>query len=158
MKNNFLKHFNIIDVFVLVLIIGVALGTAYKFTSPAASVSGGQKTINYRVMIKDVRDFSGKYYEEGQEAFDSKTGTSIGVIKKVEILPYEDVLDMADGSVISAEVPGKIKIYLDLEATGLETDQSFLIGGTYELKTGAGIFIMTKYVDVTGVVDSIESN
>ena len=60
-----------------------------------------------------------------------------------------------NGVVHKAQKPDKIEILLNVKANAIETEQAYLVGGTYELKAGADIYIATKYADVIGTVEKI---
>lgn len=154
-KGRLFGKLSIIDIFVVVLILGVIAGTAYKLKGPVATVNRGDKTIYYTVKISDVRSFTTDYYEEGMRVCDSKSGAYIGKIDAIRVEPYMDTVIMNDGTLKLAEKPGKVEIYLDLSAEGVETDQSFLVGGTYEVKAGTGAYLSTKKVEVQGSVEKV---
>lgn len=146
---------NIIDLCVIILLLIVAFGTAYKFKSHKVNITGGSKKIQYQVLIKDVKSTSAKFYKKNLLVCDSKTSTALGTIKNVTINDYYDMVTDINGIMHKAKKPGKIQILLDIETNGIETDQAYLIGGTYELKSGADIYILTKYSDVIGTIENI---
>lgn len=148
---------SIFDVIVAVLIITVCTGVFYKSRSEKTNVEGGQKTIHYTVRIPNVRWFTLQYYQEGLRCFDTKTGEEIGKIVGVRSEPYTDhYLDM-QGNVVLAEVPETIKIEVDIETPGLETDKGYFARGAYELKAGSEVYLTTKYVDVMGFMENVEA-
>jgi hypothetical protein len=146
---------NIIDFCVLVLLLIVAIGTFYKFKSHATNINGSSQKIHYQILIKDVKKSSVKFYQKNLSVSDSKTGVFLGTITNFSIKDYYDYVTDINGVVHYAQKPDKIQILLDVEANAVETEQAYLIGGTYELKSGADIYIMTKYADVIGTVEKI---
>lgn len=146
---------NIIDLAVVILLLIVALGTMYKFKSHRVNINGGSKKICYQVLITDVKSSSAKFYQKNLSVADSKTSTALGTIKNVTVDDYYDMVTDINGVVHKTQKPDKIQILLDIEADGVETDQAYLIGGTYELKSGADIYIVTKYADVIGTIQNI---
>lgn len=152
-----LGKINIIDLFVIIILLIVIAGTVYKFKSPIANINGGAKIIQYQIKIKDVTTSSAKFYKKGLHVSDSKTENYLGIIKNVTVNDYYDYITDINGIIRKSKKPNKIEILLDIEAQGVETEQSYLIGGTYELKSGADIYIITKYADVIGSVEKITS-
>ena len=146
---------SIFDIIILLLIIVVSAGTFYKFRSEQTNVEGGQKTLVYTVRIPNVRWFTLQYYEVGQRCFDTRSGEEIGRIVAVRSEPFWDVYQDMRGNALLVEVPDKINIEIDVKTTGLETDRGYYASGTYELKAGSDIFLTTKYVDVSAVIDRI---
>jgi len=152
-KGKIFGKVSIIDIFVVLLVAVVVFGTVYKFKSPATSnITGGNTPIYFKVKIEDVRSLALNYYEEDMDVYDSKTGNYLGKIRSISSSPYVEEIEKADGSVIKTEKADKIQIDLEIEAKGVETEQSFLVEGTYEVKVGAGIYLMTKYVLTEGTV------
>ena len=146
---------SIFDIIILLLVLAVGSGTLYKFRSDQANVEGGQKPIVYTVRIPNVREFTLKYYESGQRCFDTKSGEEIGKIVAVRSEPFWDIYQDMRGNVLFVEIPDKIKIEIDVETLGLETDRGYYASGTYELKAGSDIFLSTKYVDVSAVIEHV---
>ncbi|MCL2699711.1 MAG: DUF4330 domain-containing protein [Defluviitaleaceae bacterium] len=146
---------SIFDLIIILLIIVVGFGSVYKFTSERTNVEGGQRPLVYTIGIPNVRDFTLQYYQVGLRCFCSRTGEELGTITAVRSEPFMDVQPDLRGNALLVEVPGRIKIELDLETMGLETDRGFYAAGTFEIRAGSEIMFHTKYVDVTGVVERV---
>ena len=148
---------SIFDIIILLLVVVVGMGTFYKFRSEQTNVEGGQKPLVYTVRIPNVRWFTLKYYEEGQRCFDTKSNEEIGQIVAIRSEPFYDIYQDMRGNALLLQIPDKIKIEIDVETLGLETDRGYYASGTYELKAGSDIFLSTKYVDVSAVVEHVEA-
>lgn len=149
---------SILDILVLLLVLGVGAGTVYKYTSSRTVALGGNTKIEYTTVITGVRTFTLENYKVGLKCFDTKTGESIGTITDVRSEPLRETMEMPTGELVLAERSDVIKIYLDIEATGVETDQAYLINGTYEVKAGSELALTTKYVDAASVVESVSTH
>jgi len=148
---------SVFDIAVVIILIVVAAGTFYKFHSKLTNVSGGQKTLAYTVTISGVRDFTLPYFKTGLACFDTKTGEQIGTIVAVSSEPFKDTYADINGVPQTLEVPNEIKITLDIETPGLETDAGFFANGTYELKAGSTVGMTTKYSSVAMFIESVKS-
>ena len=147
---------SILDLFVVVLILGVIVGTTYRYTSSeTAETLRGNTTIQYNLRISGVRDFTLENYHIGLECFDTATNESLGVITAIRVEPLREIMETLSGELAWAERTDVIDIFLDIEATGIETEQSYLLNGTYELKAGSEILMSTKYIYVMTTVESI---
>ncbi len=146
---------NILDLFVVTLILLLAVGTYYKLTSEKLEMSTGEHNIEYVLKIRNVSDFTSEYYTEGTEVFDRSTNEMIGVITNVLTEPTKDVINTKNGDLSLTEVPGKLDIYITLEGKGIETEKSYLINGVFELKRGSTVKLKTKYLEVDSVVYDI---
>ena len=149
------KKLSIFDIIVALLIVVVGAGTAYKFRSEQTNVEGGQKMLEYTVRVSNVRDFTLPYYQVGQRCFDSRTGEEIGKIIAVRSEPFTDIFQDNRGNAVLLEIPEKLRIEVDIETLGLETDRGYYAGGTYELKAGSEVHLSAKYIHVVSIVDSI---
>jgi disulfide oxidoreductase YuzD len=149
---------SIIDLFAVIILIGAVAVTCYKIYSPSTSVNAGEKKLTYTLKISGVRDFTYEYYDIGHRCFDKKTDEFVGEIVGIREEPYRERVVLLDGSVVYAEKPGVITVYLEIETAGTETDAAFFAGGTYELKAGSELNLRTKYVDVMGIIDNVYAN
>jgi hypothetical protein len=145
---------SVIDVIAAVVVLGLIAGAVYRFW-PGRGVSAAGGALKYTLKINGVRDFTYQYYQEGQLCRDQNTGQEIGRITGVRSAPYAEEGLKTDGTVVAPEKPGIIVIYVDIESPGAETAEAYFAGGTYEIKVGSEIHLITKYIDVTGTVSSV---
>jgi hypothetical protein len=148
---------NFIDLFIILLIIIVTFGSLYRFNSTSTNINAGSKLIDYEVKISDVKASSAKFYEIGLDVYDSKTKIYLGKIKNIIVNDYYDYVTDLTGQIHKTIKPDKIEIILQIEGKGIETDRSYLLSGTYELKVGTDMYILTKYADVNGLVYKIKT-
>lgn len=156
-KGKLFGKINIFDLAVVILIIVLIIGTIYKFKSPTTAIAGGDKEIEFVIKFENLSDFTEQYYIVGNFVYDENTGQKLGEITNVKSEPYRKELNLAKGGIAFAEVPSKINLYLTVKGIGLETDKSYLIDGTYELKNGAGVQVKTKYTTSSGFVYDIKT-
>jgi len=146
---------SIVDLLVLVLVITVGAGLAYRFMAPAAQVDPGEVTIEYTLRVASTRDFLAEYYQIGLPTFERHTGLYLGTIIDVRTEPRYAHQPAPDGTVVLAHQPGVIVVSLDIRAIGRVTDNAIFVGGTQEINVGGTVFMRTKYVDVETTVDDI---
>lgn len=147
----------IIDIIAIIIIVGVVAGTIYKFSSPETSVSSGKATILYTLKIEGVRTFTFDFYHVGDPCFDRKTDENIGEIKAVRKEPFLARTVKNDGTILMAERPDLITIYVDIETSGNETNAAYFSNGTYELKAGSEVPLITKWIEVNGFIDDVKT-
>ena len=146
---------SILDIFVVLLVIGVVAGTFYRYTSERTNMLFANDTIHYTLRISNVREFSLENYHVGLRAYHHMTNELVGTIVGIRSEPVYDFLENAFGELYLAPRLDIINIYLDLEVVGMETDTAYLINGTHELNIGADMRLRTRYITVTGTIDSI---
>ncbi|MCL2396822.1 MAG: DUF4330 domain-containing protein [Defluviitaleaceae bacterium] len=148
---------SVVDLLVALLIVVVALGTVYRFASPAAAVDRGEATVHFVLRIEGVRDFTAEGYRTGLRVYDRQTGQFIGHVDSVEVEPHYEPVTLHDGTIVRAYQPGRIAINMGVVAEGRLTPTAIYVEGTYELTAGSMIYIATKYVQVMGFIYSIST-
>ena len=149
------KKISVIDAFVVLIILILIGGTVYRFTAPAAAVDRGDAIIEYTLMIDGVRDFTLEYYQIGLDVFDRMRNQHIGRIVGVRYEPQYAWGTMLDGSIVHAPRPGVMVVFVDIEANGRITDNSYFAEGTFEVRVGSIVNLGFKYIDVQSTVHTI---
>ncbi|MCL2354104.1 MAG: DUF4330 domain-containing protein [Defluviitaleaceae bacterium] len=147
---------SIIDLAVILLILVVAAGAIFRFTSPNAAVDTGDGDISFTIRIEGVRDFTLDYYFIGLPVHDRQTNQFIGVISSIDAVPHYVHQVLHDGSVATIAMPDHITIYLGLEASARIEDGGIYAQGNYAVAVGSIININTRYVQVQGRIYSLE--
>ena len=150
------RRFNIIDVLFIALLIGLVSAGIYRFTA-TGMIRTADTRIRYTVMIEGVRDLSLPYYHVGLRVFDERARAFIGNIVSVTYEPFTYPLTTAaeDGSMILAERPGTVRIFVEIEAYARITGSAIMIDGAYELKVGSRIKLNTKFIDVEAIITNV---
>jgi len=148
---------SIVDLTVILLILVVASGTVYRFTSNSTTQFGtSNATVLFTIRISNVRDFTLDYYEEGLRVYDRVSNDYLGHIVSIESEPYYDFRHLFDGTLAEIPHPERINIYIDILASGRISDNAIFVEGNYEVTVGSFINIITKYVEVSGRIHSLE--
>ena len=147
---------SIVDLVVIILILVVLAGTAWRFTSPNAALSQADAVVEYTIRIEGVRDFTLRHYHEGLRVYDRQAGQFIGRISGIRSGPHYEPHPLLDGTVAWKAVPGQITIYIDVVANGRITPTAIYVEGTYEIAAGSLRYINTKYVQTSGTIYSVD--
>ena len=151
---------SIVDLIVILIIITIAAGSIYRFTSPATAVDPGEVTINYTLRVAVAREIVLEYYlrmaTENLPVFDRNTNLYIGSVTNVRHRPRYVHEVLPDGSLVYARRPGEVVIYIDITAIGRQTPTAIFVGGTREINVGGTVLMRSKYVDVETTVNTIE--
>lgn len=106
-------------------------------------------------MIEDVRIVTAQSFEVGDTLLSEETNSVIGVVESVEIKPYRDIIEMANGEVIKAEVPDKYIVLLTVQSNLSERQTGFFAEGITEIKVNSEIKLYTKKVITSGKAERI---
>ena len=149
---------SIVDLVVILLVLTVAVGTVYRFTAGATQVAEGDVTINYTIRIENVRAFTLYYYHAGLGVYDRQTGQFIGTIMDFTVTPHYAPQILENGEMVHAPFPDThVNIYLEIETDGRETDGAVYAQGTFEVAANSVTNIRTRYVQVEGIIHSVET-
>jgi hypothetical protein len=108
------------------------------------------------IRIENVRTYTASHLTVGEAVLSDETNSAIGVIDKIEILPYEEVVETSDGQLIRATVPDKYTIMLTLDAQLSERETGYFAEGITEIKVNSATKIYTKKVITSGRIEGIE--
>ncbi|MCL2573382.1 MAG: DUF4330 domain-containing protein [Defluviitaleaceae bacterium] len=152
---------SIVDLIVLLLVLAVAAGSVWRFTSPSAALNQDNATIDFTIRIDGVRDFTLENYNlenypNGMRIYDRQAGQFIGHIRYVRYTDFYESHPLHDGTIVWAAVPGRVTLYLDIVANGRVTPTAVFVEGTYEIGVGSLRYINTKYVQTSGTIHSID--
>ncbi|MDR2183133.1 MAG: DUF4330 domain-containing protein [Clostridiales bacterium] len=147
---------SIVDLVVALLILAIAAGSVWRFTSPAAALNQTDEIIDITIRIEGVRDFTLENYHRGIRVYDRQAAQVLGIIEDIRHTPFYETVSLLDGTVIWAPMPGRITIYLDIVAHGRVTPTAIYAEGTHEITAGSLIYINTKYVQTSGRIYSVD--
>ena len=147
---------SIVDLAVLLLVLAIAAGSVWRFTSPAAALDQADATINFTVRIEGVRDFTLENYHRGLRVYDRQAGQFIGHISDFRYTNFYELHPQFDGTIGWFAVPGRVTVYLDITATGRVTPTAVYVEGTYEIAAGSLRYINTKYVQTSGRIYTVQ--
>ncbi|WP_010167319.1 DUF4330 domain-containing protein [Candidatus Epulonipiscium viviparus] len=143
--------YNIVDLFVCIMIIAFFIGVGIRFF-PIFSINNIQavntpKTIEYTVVIRDVRDYTVNALKKAGVAYTS-SGTEMGTIIDVWSKPYTDIEVLNDGTQYKLAAPDKYEAYIKIRTEGRESDMLLIGSCGTELYLGGHIGWYTKWVNI----------
>lgn len=151
---------NIIDFCVVLAVIVGVIGILGRFVLP---IGGDDKDtvktearFSYVLQVDDIRSFSVDAFEKKGPVMNIASGETVGEIIKVEHIPYRSNYITKEGKVVQMEIPESYSAMITVESEGYETEEGFFIKDDTELVLGSEISMITKYVNLNGVVKSVE--
>lgn len=142
--------FNILDLFIIVMIIVLGIGGFYKIrkTNPTDIII--PKPVELKISVIEREKFGIDMMEEGDILKEYDTGTVLGEIKKIEVNPATAEVTNADGEIKIAEIPDRYDLLITIDGKAIITENS-IISGKSELRIGSKLVLRTK----TYALDSI---
>lgn len=148
---------NILDLFVIVIIVAALIFGTIKFSSSMHSdYISVDDTVNYTLKIKAIRIGSVNAFNVGDTIFDRQTNESLGVIKKIVHEPAYEYVNLADGSITEPRpIPDKYDVYLHIECPGKISSKGFFLNGNKQITNMSTLNIYTKFINCFGQIDKI---
>ena len=161
-KGKLLGRFNVIDVIIVVVVLGVLVGGGLYLKKSLIQTKSLDK-ISYVIELRDVPDEIVKYIIEGEEVKESEKLYSIGKILSKAINPMMNVVENKNAGVFEEKVvPNKKDVFVtvqseyEISGDGINTTQNIKIDKDFEIKAGKYILIKTKSYSGQGVIVSID--
>ena len=161
-KGKLLGRFNVIDVIIVVVVLGVLVGGGLYLKKSLIQTKSLDK-ISYVIELRDVPDEIVKYIIEGEEVKESEKLYSIGKILSKTINPMMNVVENKNAGVFEEKVvPNKKDVFVtvqseyEISGDGINTIEDIKIDGAFEVKAGKSISIKTKSYSGQGVIVSID--
>lgn len=122
-------RFNIIDIFVVILVVAIIVFGASKLFSKSSEVSVKQtKQISYVVYFDDAADFIPDAIEVGAPVIEGSTESAMGTVTDVTLSTSEKlVYDITKGDVVQVPLDGQAAFYVTIEANATVTENGFLL-------------------------------
>jgi hypothetical protein len=157
-KGMIFGRINIVDLIFILTVIALVCGTYFKFAFVGKEVHlKNMQMIQYQVEVEDIRQVSVDAMAEGMEVYDSKLDISMGKIIKQDVSPMLRWIKKTDGTFVKAERPDQFKVVLTIDALGIETDESYLVNGTLEIKRETAVVLKTKYVQFVSRIINVRA-
>jgi len=146
-KGKLFGKISIIDIGVLLLIVALFCGVYYKFFMVDKNNNAAKfDTLEYKVLVEEVRQQSVDALEIGADIYDVKTDSPMGKIVGKEVLPATDQLTKADGTVVIAEKPERFNILVTIQVPGVETKYGFRANGRIDLNRESQQVLDTRMI------------
>lgn len=139
MENNTKKKFkfNLIDFMIVIAVIAVIVVIAFRsgavdsFTNTAKG-----KTIAYEIKVGDVQKESYNYINVGDKIYSEETDAYLGTVVDKVSEPAKAYIVTTEGKIVKTEQPGRVDIYLTVEAKGTVDEGGCKIDGKFFVAAG----------------------
>ncbi len=147
-KGKLLGLINIIDLFVLLMIIFVAVAGVMRFTGARTPRSEpGTVKVMVEAVVTEVREQTAEAIQEGDVVWDSASGQVFGTIVEKKVVPTIWRIRTDDGRVVASEVPGRYDIEIRLESRGHDLGRVLRIT-SHEVRVGTAVTLQQRKYSV----------
>lgn len=142
---------NIIDLFTIILVIGVIAGVVYKFKGDDITIGNDKsKVMEYVVRLSPNYEDYYKQFKIGDKIVEDKRELD-ATITNIEIKDFYNVVTDENGTVIKQKHPFYKEAYVTVKATVTDKDPIFKLG-KQEIRVGCSNFVTTKLCKLSGFI------
>lgn len=157
-KGKLFGKISIVDIGVLLLIAVLIGGVYYKFFMVDKDQNAAKfDTIEYKVLVEEVRQQSVDAIETGVDIYDVKTNSPMGRIENIEVLPATDQLTKADGTMVIAEKPERFNVLITIRVPGIETKYGFRANGRLDINRESQQVMDTRMIEVVAKIVDVKN-
>lgn len=155
-KGRLFEKVNIVDIFVILLLVFAMVAVVLKFQQ-AKTTQGGDKIIEYSVVVEKLRQVSVDALQADYEGIvDAESKKELGEITSIEVTPAHELTRLADGTYTFSDYDDKFDVVITLRTKGTETAQGFYAASGKQLMVGDTLGISNEYAQTFGEVLSVE--
>lgn len=154
--NKKIWKFNILDLFIIFMVILLGIGGVYKIKKSNISDAISPKPIELKIMVKEREQFGIDLINRGDILKEYDTGIILGEIKEIEIKPAVYEVVTSDGEVKLAEVPDRYDLFISIDGEALITNNS-IISGKSELRIGNKLVLKSKWYALDSIILEIDT-
>ena len=157
-KGRLFGKISIVDIGVLLLIAVLIGGVYFKFFMVDKDQNAAKfDTIEYKVLVEEVRQQSVDAIEIGADIYDVKTNSPMGRITDIEVLPATDQLTKADGTMVIAEKPERFNVLITIRVPGIETKYGFRANGRLDINRESQQVMDTRMIEMVAKIVDVKN-
>jgi hypothetical protein len=149
---------NIIDLIVLVFVVALVLGGAYRFYGPRQNGDIFQQegdTVLMKGRVFDVSKYTANVIRVGDIVIDTAAQVPFGEIISVETVPHRRPVDTAEGKVVLSEVPERFDVILSLKGAARVSEHAIRIA-THDVRVGSRIVLGGREYSIATTILQVE--
>lgn len=149
-KGRIFGRFNILDLFIIAIIIVLGVGGFYKVKKVNPTNVIKPKPVELKIIVMEREKFGVDMIKKGDILKEYDTGIVLGEIKDIEVNPASAEVVTTDGEIKVAEIPDRYDLLITIDAKAMITENA-IMSGNKELRIGNKLVLRTK----TYALDSI---
>lgn len=142
---------NVVDLIILLLVLLVAAGAAYKFTHRTQQSKTVQ--VEYQVLIPHIRPAMAEAIKVGDKMVQGGSYTSV-TVKDVKIEPGYSVNVDARGQRVESYEPYLKDVYVTISGTTTLSSAAIIMGGQ-DVRVGKDYYVKSRDYEFKGTVEKL---
>lgn len=142
-KGRLFKRINILDLLLIVIIIGLIIGGFTKLSKLNREGVIASKPIHLKIKVTNREAFLFDFIKDKDIVKEFDTGTVLGEIRRIEVIPARRNVVTSDGQIKHAQIPERFDLLIEIHGEAIVTHES-IISGNSHLKIGGKLLLRTK--------------
>ncbi len=148
--------FNLIDLFIILAVIVVAVGVAMRFDlMDKIGIKSNSDTVIISFLIQDIKESSSDALVIGDMFYVEANDAPFGELISKKPQYAEAFIENAEGRLVKTTNENSYDVRGEFRATGRITDDGFMLGGTQSIAPGKRIYIESQNIMVIVLITSI---
>lgn len=149
------KRPNLFDIVILLVLLGIM--AVVWFLVHGSGEGTETVTRTYTIELDDLEPGMEKGVSVGDPVTDNVKNYAMGTVVEMSTEPCIALTtDQESGTLRSAQVPGKITLYLTVEAETQETEKNITTVSGYDLKVGTSVSCTVGQLTAPGYIIQVE--
>lgn len=156
-KKKFSLSLNFFDTMILLIVVAIAgVVLWYNLSEAAEKRSKSTHTMQYTILMNNMREGSGALVREGSEVHDVLKNYAIGTVVSADIQQAsEQKLNQEEFQYQAAFMEGYEDVYVLMEAEVVDSGDELIIDGGYVIRVGQGVFLRGEGYMAAGTITDI---
>ncbi|MFW0860669.1 MAG: DUF4330 domain-containing protein [Dethiobacter sp.] len=149
---------NIIDLIVLIFVVALVLGGAYRIYGPRQNGDIFQQegdAVQLKGRVFDVSQHTVDVIQKGDILIDTAARLPFGEIISVETVPHRRLVDTAEGKVMLSEVPERFDVILSIKGRAQLSEYAIRIA-SHDVRVGSRIVLGARDYMVATTILRVE--
>ncbi|MBT9140086.1 MAG: hypothetical protein DDT30_00659 [Dehalococcoidia bacterium] len=149
---------NIIDLIVLIFVVALVLGGAYRIYGPRQNGDIFQQegdAVQLKGRVFDVSQYTTNVIQKGDILIDTAARLPFGEIISVETVPHRRLVDTAEGKVMLSEVPERFDVILSIKGRAQLSEYAIRIA-SHDVRVGSRIVLGARDYMVATTILRVE--
>ena len=146
---------NIIDAGVIILLMVLIFGGAYRLSGSPGNKVVNTEQILVEALVEDVGQLTVNAIAVGDRTLDPTSREEFGEIIEIYTQPHQKAVQTSDGKIVMAEVPKRYDLIITLKSNANVSSDEINVA-SYALRVGTRVVLQTRDYSVTATVRAVE--
>ena len=157
-KGKLFGKVSIIDITIIIMVIILCAGVYVRLTGTTGKAIAAGEDFYYTFKIDNIRKPAAEALQKSighRFSLNEKQQSEMGELLSAEVNQAYGIIEKADGTVVSAEIPERFDVILTLKLQGKVNTGGYFTPQLREINAGSAYVIKSKYCTAFGTVQKV---